>query len=206
MDIRFLQPANEVMRSYVFTGVCHSIQGGGVPLVPCLFQGVDEYLWCQIPSRGGHVQGVLTPGPLGGGGCLGVVMSRWGGTHHTYTWDLKRGWVLTPSPSMGYGRQSGGTHPTGMLSFNTLYVYSFSLNQYQTPIMHQILDNLAKLQVGAFWGLASSTMNPGSATGLTLYQCQSSCPTFVHDLLLFHLKYLSSHYTYSRTFVSICDE
>ena len=58
-------------------------------------------------QEGGNVQGVGTPP---GDGTSAVGMSRV--NHLSQTWD-----------TMGYGRQAGGTLPTGMLSC-VRYIYT----------------------------------------------------------------------------------
>ena len=102
----------------VFTGVCLSTGEGIVSLVPCPFRDGGGYVWGWVcpgvgmsggigAQEGGYVQGVGTPLEMG--------PQRWvcpGVNHPSQTWD-----------TMGYGRQAGGTHPTGMLSC-VRYIYT----------------------------------------------------------------------------------
>ena len=80
--------------------------------VPRPYGRGGECRWYQVPSGEQYVWGWVCLGVCRGGG---AGMSRRGGTSPLPrihgTWD-----------TTGYGRQAGGTHPSGMLSFNLLHM------------------------------------------------------------------------------------
>ena len=99
----------------VFTVVCQSFCPEGVGIWYHVLSW-DGYLWYQVPSKGGYIQGVRGwVCPDGGYAQRGGYVQ---GYPPTYPLDKgPRGWIPTPPPGhMGYSRQAGGTHPIGMLS------------------------------------------------------------------------------------------
>ena len=113
---QLLPPATKLGQGYIFTGVCHSVNGGvpgpGGYLVPggvCSWRGLlPGGAW----SQGGLLWGVPGPGGLLPGGLLQGGAWSWGVPG---PWGVSApGGCLVETPRMATA--AGGTHPTGMHS------------------------------------------------------------------------------------------
>ena len=93
-----LPPERKLGQGNVFTSICHSVQGGSV----------TPWADTPSPSPGRHTSGRHTPGqtPLGGHTPRQIPPGD----------TLPLGRHPPAQYMLGYGKQAGGTHPTGMHS------------------------------------------------------------------------------------------
>ena len=137
---RLLPPANVVCEGYIFTGVCDSVNRGGVHgfiwgVCVVLFGGVCGFIGGHVWFYSGGVHGFIRGrvwfyprghawfylGDMRGfirGACMvlfGGCAWFYSGSVHGFIWGAC---VVFPvfSDTMRYGQWAGGMHPTGMHS------------------------------------------------------------------------------------------
>ena len=109
MNLQYLLPANEVWGKIIFLHLCVILFTGGKVCIG------------EVYIKGGvNIQGSLHWGGLHQGGVNIQGSLHWGGSASWGGWHPGWGVCQTPrspkSDTMGYGKRTGGTHPTGMHS------------------------------------------------------------------------------------------
>ena len=116
VELRYLQPANEVCKGYVFTGVYLST-GGCLPLirgVSATHPSEQTHPWTDTPRQTNTPPGQTSPWAY-----IPLPSACWDTNSPC---SVHAGIHTSPIPTpphadtTGYGQQAGGTYPTGMHS------------------------------------------------------------------------------------------